>query len=73
MNWSDFLQNAAQTVVDTRLQVYKAQRIPTSIDAATGTQYPDGQPLGASLAGVSPVVWVAGAAVLLLAAFLLKD
>lgn len=74
MNWSDFLQNATQSVIDTRLAVYQAEKIPQSIDPATGTQYRDGQPVGGALAGVSPLVLVAGgAAVLLLAVYLLKD
>lgn len=73
-NWSDFLQNAAQQVIDTRLAVYQAEKIPQSIDTSSGIQYTDGQPLFRALSGVSPVVWVAGgAAVLLLAVFILKD
>ena len=73
MNWSDFFQNATQQVIDTRLAVYQAEKIPQSIDPASGIQYRDGQPLGA-LSGVSPTVLLAGgAAVLLLAVFLLKD
>lgn len=75
MNWSDFLQNAAQQVVDTRLAVYQAQHTPTSIDPNSGMSYVDGQPkTGGKIAGLSPTVLIAGgAAVLLLAVFLLKD
>ena len=73
MEWSDFVQNATQQVIDTRLAVYQAEKIPQSIDPASGVQYRDGQPVGV-LSGVSPAVLIAGgAAVLLLAFVLLKD
>lgn len=74
MNWNDFLQNAAQQVVDTRLQVYQAQHTPTSVDPNTGVHYPDGQPKTGAIAGLSPTVMIAGGvAALLLVVFLLKD
>jgi len=72
-SWADFLRNATQQVIDTRLQVYQAEKSPKSIDPSSGIEYRDGQPLG-SIANVSPTVLiVGGAAALLVLVFLLKD
>ncbi|MDO9011333.1 MAG: hypothetical protein Q7U78_05935 [Gallionella sp.] len=65
-NWSDFLQGAAQSVVDTGLKVYAAKNVPKTIDPWTGQEFIDGQAADtqAQAGGVSMRTLLIGGALL---------
>jgi len=74
-SWSDWLQGVAETVVNTGAAVYVAKNTPPQSINQDGWGYVDGQPkvsAPASVGGLSPMVLLVGAG-LLLAVFLLKD
>lgn len=74
-SWSDWLQGVAATVVNTGAAVYVAKNTPPQSINQDGWNYVDGQPkvsAPGSIGGMSPLVLMVGAG-LLLAVFLLKD
>lgn len=74
-SWSDWLQGVAATVINTGAAVYVAKNTPPKSINQDGWNYIDGQPqvsAPAGAGGVSPLVLMVGAG-LLLAVFLLKD
>lgn len=58
MDWSAFLNQQGQALIGAKVQGAIAP--PVSTDPMTGKQYEDGQPVGGSMGGVSPVLLIGG-------------
>lgn len=71
-SWSDWVQGVSSTLVNAKIASWQANQTPVSV-SPYGQPYPDGKPATMTVAGMSPGVLIAGAAVLLLAVFMLKD